>query len=1042
MYVRVERAFGLIVLLSAVAAAGGEVPADGTSSAKAGGEPPASVAPPEGEVSVPKEDAAQTPADQGDSGPSDAAEGAAEVDAESRLEASSRAAAAAEPASGSGERKLKFSFRYQPWSEVLDWFAEEAGLSLAMDVTPSGTFNYVDDRSYTPGEALDVLNSILLTKGYTLVRRDKMLFIIDLEDELDATLVRDLLVEVPLKDLDKRGDFEVSKVRFTLKGIAPEEAEKQINKLLSPLGSIVVMPKAGQLVVTETGGTLRTIREILDSLDEAVAEKSLQTFRLKRANADQVVAAIKPLVGIPQDAGAAEDGSIRISIDAVGNTVFATGKPDKIAIVKQVIEQIDSSDDQMNGGGGVTEATQFMTHPVTTADPAAVLRVLQTILGDQPDVRLEIEPGTGNMIALATPGQHRTIDATIAEIEQHPEQFAVIPLYSLDPAAAALLINKMFDTGEEGSGKGPTVDGTLNPQQLVVRGSQAQIEQIQELLKSLGETNDSRGPVALGRGNIRLLQIDSDTAQAALQRIERVWSTMGHRNPIRVLTPPTAISRMPLERHEAGPSQLNGGPGAIRGGGRRRGPAGDSPVGPRPRRGGAPGGRGRDRSEPPKPAAGGPPPKTAELDHVRFRLIAAVEDAPEPGSNSVESAAQGPASADAPAGVRAGEPRQDSDTDSIPGGSPARGDGPEIIVSVEPGGLVISSSDIEALDAFEALLDAFSRQNGSGAARFHLFYLKHVEAEAAKTLVESILAGVGSSTFASSDAVRSALSSLGGGLLGSSLGGSSPALIGSGVRINADTRLNALFVHGSPGEVRMVKELLDVIDEESGPEEVLTFPKPKFIPVYYTSAEEVATILRQLYADRIVTERSRAQSSSSSGRDSMMEAMRSRFGGRGGSSDRGRSSRNEKKTEGPKMSLGVDATSNSIIVSAPGPLLKEVEAVIEELDQRAGTQDDQDVVIVTLKRANPKLVEESLKGFFGDDVRTSGNTSGSSTRGGRGGTSGRGGTPPGRSGDDMRRRMEFMDAMRRRMTGGDRGGSGRGGSGRGGSGGGRPSRGR
>ncbi len=62
MYVRVERAFGLIVLLSAVAAAGGEVPADGTSSAKAGGEPPASVAPPEGEVSVPKEDAAQTPA--------------------------------------------------------------------------------------------------------------------------------------------------------------------------------------------------------------------------------------------------------------------------------------------------------------------------------------------------------------------------------------------------------------------------------------------------------------------------------------------------------------------------------------------------------------------------------------------------------------------------------------------------------------------------------------------------------------------------------------------------------------------------------------------------------------------------------------------------------------------------------------------------------------------------------------------------------------------------------------------------------------------
>ena len=390
--------------------------------------------------------------------------------------------AVAEPAGRAGKRELTFSFRYQPWREVLDWFAEEAGLSLAMDVTPSGTFNYVDDRSYTPGEALDVLNSILLTKGYTLVRRDKMLFIIDLEDELDATLVRDLLVEVPLKDLDQRGDFEVTKTRFALRGIAPEEAEKQISKLLSPLGSIVVMPKAGQLVITETGGTLRTIREILDSLDEAVAEKSLQTFRLKRASADQVVEAIKPLVGIPQDAGAAEDGSIRISIDTAGNTVFATGNPDKIAIVKQVVEQIDSAEDPFESGGGITAVPQFMTHAVTTADPAAVLRVVQTLLGDQPDVRIEIEPGTNNLIALATPAQHRTITATIAEMEQHPEQFAVIPLHSLDPAAAALLINKMFG-GAESGGKGPTVDGTLDPQQLVVRGTQSQIEQVRAALE-------------------------------------------------------------------------------------------------------------------------------------------------------------------------------------------------------------------------------------------------------------------------------------------------------------------------------------------------------------------------------------------------------------------------------------------------------------------------------------------------------------------------------------------------------------------------------
>ena len=34
--------------------------------------------------------------------------------------------------------KLRFSFRFQPWKDVLDWFAQQAGLSLVMDAPPQG----------------------------------------------------------------------------------------------------------------------------------------------------------------------------------------------------------------------------------------------------------------------------------------------------------------------------------------------------------------------------------------------------------------------------------------------------------------------------------------------------------------------------------------------------------------------------------------------------------------------------------------------------------------------------------------------------------------------------------------------------------------------------------------------------------------------------------------------------------------------------------------------------------------------------------------
>ena len=67
------------------------------------------------------------------------------------------AAAAAKPANPSPapsvDGKLTFSFRYQPWQEVLDWFAEQAGLSLVMESSPPGTFNYTDTRSYSPGRS-------------------------------------------------------------------------------------------------------------------------------------------------------------------------------------------------------------------------------------------------------------------------------------------------------------------------------------------------------------------------------------------------------------------------------------------------------------------------------------------------------------------------------------------------------------------------------------------------------------------------------------------------------------------------------------------------------------------------------------------------------------------------------------------------------------------------------------------------------------------------------------------------------------------------
>lgn len=46
-------------------------------------------------------------------------------------------------------QKLKFSFRYAPWMDVLKLFADSANLSLDLNAV-QGTFSYYDAKNHQP----------------------------------------------------------------------------------------------------------------------------------------------------------------------------------------------------------------------------------------------------------------------------------------------------------------------------------------------------------------------------------------------------------------------------------------------------------------------------------------------------------------------------------------------------------------------------------------------------------------------------------------------------------------------------------------------------------------------------------------------------------------------------------------------------------------------------------------------------------------------------------------------------------------------------
>jgi len=351
-------------------------------------------------------------------------------------------------------------------------------------------------------------------------------------------------------------------------------------------------------------------------------------------------------------------------------------------------------------------------------------------------------------------------------------------------------------------------------------------------------------------------------------------------------------------------------------------------------------------------------------------------------------------------------------------------------------GLLVYCEDTAVLDRFEQLLRQIAPPASMvGKRKITVFYLKYIQADVASAMVQQVLSGGDTGMGGVGSLVSDMTSNLlggGGGLMGMLLGGGGGAadqsttasFQASGtVSIVPDVRLNALIVQANAEDIETVEGLLKVIDKESSETEVQTKRKPRLIPVIYTSAENIAAVIKEVYADRISGGSSRSgQSSRQPSPEDFIRALRG--GGRGGSG--GSSRGGQAKGSAPTMTVGVDAQSNSIVISANDQLFSEVEDLVRTIDQ-AGTQTNDTTVVRSLKFSNPAMIQKALTSILGDSVQTSTTSSSGSSRTGSSRTgSSRTGSSGQATSEDMRRRMEFFQRL---QQSGSRGGFGAGGRG-------------
>ena len=651
-----------------------------------------------------------------------------------------------------------------------------------------------------------------------------------------------------------------------------------------------------------------------------------------------------------------------------------------------------------------------------------MLKVTQTLLAENPGVRLAIDPKTGYLIALARPAGHATIKATIEQMRKDAQSVEVLDLRVLDPQVAVLAINRLFGTESD---EAPKIDADLANRRLLIRGSTGQIAEIRSLLAKMGETFG--GPAG---GKLRVLPMDSENAEQLIERLEALWPTLGG-NELRVMRrgmrrmqepPPGMIDertpvpgsqdetdRPPMPRTR--PMHLR-----ERGSGRTGATetrtvwlcaAEETPDGARsvPVRA-----SNEAKDEPSKTAKETPhgvttngarsvpvrasnegkvgPSETAEetphgvttngarsvpvraLDEAKNGPPETTKETPDRGVTTNESPQPSPT-------ARSSTPVP-SPQSPIPRKGVTTND-PPIFLFYGPNGLVVSSEDTEALDRLQGLIDTLQggRHARSSEPKLTVFYLRNAQAETISQTLTQLFAGAAPSSLGAAPSAPAGnqpsrggqsgnTSSNAGTLGGIGVAGSFGRLTPSGpVSITADGRLNALFVQAAPDDVDMIERILKVLDRSASPEDVPADAKPRLIQVRHTAAAEIAEVVKEVYQEQL------SSGNNNNRPRNPIEMMMMMRGRRGGDSRSGQSG--AAQAEAIKLSIGVDERTNSLIVLAPEVLFEEIRMLVHELDEGAAGETET-VQVVRLGASNAETVRDTLSTLLGDSVQTDSNS--------------------------------------------------------------------
>ncbi|MCA9038461.1 MAG: hypothetical protein KDA91_25220, partial [Planctomycetaceae bacterium] len=397
---------------------------------------------------------------------------------------------------------------------------------------------------YTLPEARDLINRHLLIRGYCIIQRGEILSVLKTKD-LNPSLVP----RVSAEELTDLPDHTLCKVSFDLNWLLADEAVEELKPMLSSAGQIHKLSRTNRLEILDVASSLRDIRDLLDAeQSQSGTEQLVRTFRLEHRRAEEVIVLLRDLLGIRDDKGSAGSGGMnpgmmqqmqqqmqqmqqqmqqqmaskagggtkakgpaetRLVLNSRENMILAQAAPDQMAIIDQAIQQVDVA--QESGRSLLNNMSRMKIYRLETVDPQTLSDLLQQLGDLDPGTVLKVDKSKKAIIAWASLADHLTITTLVEKLDQSGRSVEVIPLRRLEADYVAGTIralmgpvekdqtsnrnsSRYFVYGfgmpqqeEEDQSEGFKVEADIEFNRLLVFANNVEMEEIHNLLRKLGE---------------------------------------------------------------------------------------------------------------------------------------------------------------------------------------------------------------------------------------------------------------------------------------------------------------------------------------------------------------------------------------------------------------------------------------------------------------------------------------------------------------------------------------------------------------------------